>query len=223
MRKRYSSDEIAFIEAEARKGTSCEEIGASLGVSASAIQHVISRRGIKFCRNPFVPLAGEVWVNCLGIPDIQVSNLGRFVRLSSQSLINGYLTTGGYVTVDFSGIGSYSAHRLIAAAFIPNPENKPEVNHKDGNKANNAVNNLEWVTPVENIQHAFQTGLMKPRAGQDHPRTALSDEEILHCVQLKSAGKTFVEIGEIFDVGRKTVSRHVELYRRSAERPETIP
>lgn len=223
MRKRYSKEDLEYLEEQAKLGTPCDVIGEALGVSHSAVKHALSRRGIKFCRTPIVPIPGEVWAPCSDVPDVEVSDKGRFRRVSSDSLIAGYTTTGGYTTVDFSGVGSFSAHRLIAQTFLPNPENKPEVNHKDGVKANNDVCNLEWVTPTENMRHAIRTGLKVAKSGQEHHRTALTEQQILDCVQQKADGKTFEEIGDQYGVNRKTVSRHVNQYRRSTERSEAIP
>lgn len=66
----------------------------------------------------------------------------------------------GYRTVTLDG-KPQRVHRLVAMAFIPNPEGKPFVNHIDGNKANNDVRNLEWCTHQENVDHAIRTGLVK--------------------------------------------------------------
>ena len=62
----------------------------------------------------------------------------------------------------------FSIHRLVAIAFIPNPENKPEVNHVDGDIMNNKLSNLEWMTTIENIKHACDNNLRHPRYGINH-------------------------------------------------------
>ena len=67
-------------------------------------------------------------------------------------------------------------HRLVAEFFIPNPLNKPQVNHRDGIKFNNFVENLEWVTQSENERHAVATGLKK--SGEDNYLASLTDEQV---------------------------------------------
>ncbi len=75
-----------------------------------------------------------------------------------------FLGSRGYYRVTLVAVGKKRVyehiHRLVAKAFIPNPENKREVNHKDGNKLDNRVENLEWTTPQENSQHSILTGLV---------------------------------------------------------------
>lgn len=92
----------------------------------------------------------------------QVSNLGRVRRcyvLKPDITIN--KKTGYKVNRITIQKKKYTIHRLVAELFIDNPLCKEQVNHKDGNTLNNCVNNLEWVTPKENTQHALKTGLRK--------------------------------------------------------------
>lgn len=78
-------------------------------------------------------------------------------------IMNQRIDRGGYYTVRLAKPGKRSCtvyvHRLLGYAFIPNPDNKPLINHEDGNKLNNAITNLSWVTASENMKHAYQLGL----------------------------------------------------------------
>ena len=68
-------------------------------------------------------------------------------------------------------------HRMVAETYIPNPHNKPQVNHKDGDKTNNHVSNLEWSTSSENIEHAFRIGLRVDK-GENHYSSKLTKSDI---------------------------------------------
>lgn len=86
------------------------------------------------------------------------------VRSRFGRVIKHQLGRNGYVRVELNirGVGKkYLLHRLLATAFIPNPEGKPQVNHIDGKPANNSLENLEWVTQSENQLHAYRIGLQK--------------------------------------------------------------
>ena len=88
---------------------------------------------------------------------------GIYQKLIKGRILRRGINRTGYYKLQFSVKGvskTVLAHRLVAMAFIPNPENKPEVNHIDGDKFNNNITNLEWVTRAEQMQHAYRTGLI---------------------------------------------------------------
>jgi hypothetical protein len=111
----------------------------------------------------------EVWRDIVGYERLyQVSNWGRVKSLprngtiKEERILKPRVTKNGYLYVHFrnGNISKYvKIHRLVAEAFIPNPENKPQVNHINGNKLDNRVDNLEWNTASENTMHAFKLGL----------------------------------------------------------------
>ena len=122
----------------------------------------------------------EIWKDIKNFEGLyQVSNLGRVKSLDRKikckhnyylkkgKILKGIKKRHNYLWVSLNK-KSYSIHRLVANAFIPNLENKPLINHKDGNQQNNNVNNLEWCTQSENMKHAYLCGLQKRRLGKEN-------------------------------------------------------
>ena len=101
----------------------------------------------------------------------QVDTLGR-TRSWKGKVLNPDIAPNGYYRVTLAVKGKkkqFYVHRLIATHFIENPKNLPQINHIDGNKLNNSIDNLEWVTVQDNTIHAYKNGLINHVAGVKHP------------------------------------------------------
>lgn len=135
----------------------------------------------------------EIWKDVSGYEGFyQVSNLGRVRSLDRSikqfyghrniagNIIKGHPNHQGYLLVNFcvkQKNKRHQVHRLVAKAFIPNPDSKPNVNHIDGNNQNNALSNLEWCTQKENIAHSFKIGRSK-MIGKTHYRARLTPDNV---------------------------------------------
>ena len=106
------------------------------------------------------------WKNINGFSNYEISKNGEVRNKVTQYILKGRLSKSGYLQVSIKEdkTGKFKnqyIHRLVAIHFLDNPENKREVNHKDGNKENNKLENLEWVTSSENQKHRHSIGIKK--------------------------------------------------------------
>lgn len=134
--------------------------------------------------------------------DCMDATSGKKNRKVFNKLIEGHDDGHGYLQVQLNKDGKTYVkyiHRLVAEAFIPNPENKPEVNHKDGKKFHNEASNLEWCTRPENIQHSILIGLRELNAFQQAGKQATSRK----CM--------CIETGKVYS-SRKEASRDMGIW-----------
>ena len=102
-------------------------------------------------------------------------------------------------------------HRVVAQSFIPNTHNKPQVNHLDGNKQNNKVENLEWSTQKENNIHALREGLRIPQKGEEHSQAKLTAKEVILIRDIhEKGGRTQQCIADEFNVSRRLIGMIVK-------------
>lgn len=115
--------------------------------------------------------------------------------LSPGEKKNGYLQVS--LVKEDGGIMYISIHRLVATVFLENNDSSLVVNHKDGNKENNNVNNLEWITHKKNIEHSWKLSLSKSRKGEKSNLSKITEKEAIEIVKLLRDGYSDREISEI--------------------------
>lgn len=138
---------------------------------------------------------------------------GRIFSKITNKYLKPFINPRGYALVDINVYKkSYTrqVHRLVAIAFIPNPHNLPTVNHKNGIKTDNHIENLEWMSQLDNVRHAWSTGLVKPRYGVDNPANVYSEDQIhAVCSLLELRNVSVSEISKRCNVN-KTLIRDIK-------------
>lgn len=131
---------------------------------------------------------------------------------TKERILKSFVDNSGYTKI---GLGNskgktiprkmFSVHRLVAQAFIRNPENKPNVNHIDSDRSNNIHTNLEWCTQSENVKHGYRYGHAKPMRGSQNGRSKLDDTDVLKIRGMHLGGVNCKDISQLFPISAGTV------------------
>ena len=160
---------------------------------------------MKFYPLTLEDLPDELWKPVPDYEGYHVSNFGRIKRIYKNGklkILNPTLIRKGYPRVCLCKDNqkkTFLVHRLVAKTFIPNPENKPQVNHLDGCKLNNHVSNLEWATQSENMRHAYDTGLKVNPQGEDTYNAKLTNEQARY-IRENPDDLSIYKLAEMFSV-----------------------
>lgn len=137
----------------------------------------------------------------LTIDDYEVTRDGTVINKFTGRIVKPQINGTGYYRVSIGGKLMF-VHRLVASIYIANPDYKPQVNHKDGNKLNNNVENLEWVTNKENSLHALKNGWM--RIEEKHQFAKLNRKQVQFIKSHDEMSRK--ELAELFNISPRTIS-----------------
>jgi len=134
---------------------------------------------------------------------------GHIVSKYNGKILAVHIDRKGYHRVNIHtdcGKKTFLLHRVIALVHIPNQENSPQINHLDGDKSNNCVDNLEWSTGKANVEHSVLTGLVK--RGKDRPNSKLTDDMVIELRRLRKVeGLTYYELADKFGIAYQTAHK----------------
>lgn len=136
--------------------------------------------------------------------DYEINPEGIVRRISSKRIKKSFKRPDGYIGIQLykskTEIKNFQLHRLIAIAFIDKPENKDVINHKDSNRGNNSLDNLEWVTKEENDKHAYEFGNASSK-GSKNGFSILTEEQVLEIRKKRTENKlTYQKLAEMYNV-----------------------
>lgn len=155
-------------------------------------------------------MAEEVWKVCEDYPRLEVSNFGGLRHTKSKEPKYKRVHKSGYIYTQIKIDGkakSLKVHRLVCQAFLENPEKKPFVNHKNLDKSDNRIENLEWVSVLENNRHAIENNAVPVMQGSLNGRAKLN-ESLVHQVCKKfQDGLQPKEVVELFGISRQQATK----------------
>lgn len=145
------------------------------------------------------------------LPKLFITKDGRVIStLRNNRTLKTQLSKKGYPRVRITSDRikyTFNIHRLVAENFISNTENKSTINHKDGNKLNNHISNLEWMTNTENMRHAFDTGIRKGLQGEDNTSAKLTEIQAKDIIfLLENTDARHWQISKMFNVSRSCIT-----------------
>lgn len=135
-----------------------------------------------------------------GLSDYDITTSGEVINNHNGRHVKAQMNGKGYLRVSIGGKLQF-VHRLVAEKYIPNPESKPQVNHIDGNKLNNSVDNLEWATNLENRRHAVENNLHLKGEKCPYAKLTASDVDFIR----KHTELNTVQLAEMFHISHSYV------------------